>query len=273
MIQLKSDREVEIIARGGAIIAALLDEIGHRIRPGVNTGELDRFADGFIRSHSGAVPAFKGLYGFPGSVCTSVNEEVVHGIPDFRRTLEEGDILSIDVGVRLDGWCSDSAWTFPVGEIDEPTRRLLQVTEESLYLALEAAVVGNHVGDIGAAVMARVNGTGYGIIRDLVGHGLGREVHEEPQVPNVGKAGQGPLLMEGMVLAIEPMLGAGTDQIRTLEDRWTVITADRARSAHFEHTIAVTGPGPQVLTGSVPDGYSILPSPLMSPKTQSNSGF
>jgi methionyl aminopeptidase len=194
-----------------------------------------------------------------------VNEEVVHGIPSFRRKLREGDILSIDVGVRLNGWCSDSAWTFPVGEMDEDTSHLLRVTEESLYLALEAAVVGNHVGDIGAAVMARVDGTGYGIIRDLVGHGLGREVHEEPQVPNVGKAGQGPPLLEGMVLAIEPMLGAGTDQIRTLEDRWTVITADRARSAHFEHTIAVTEDGPQVLTGTVPDGYRVLPGPLVNP--------
>jgi methionyl aminopeptidase len=194
-----------------------------------------------------------------------VNEEVVHGIPDFRRRLVEGDILSIDVGVRLDGWCSDSAWTFPVGEVDSRTHYLLEVTEESLYLALQAAVVGNHVGDIGAAVMGRVEKTGFGIIRDLVGHGLGREVHEEPQVPNVGKPGQGPALMEGMVLAIEPMLGAGTEQIRTLEDRWTVITADRARSAHFEHTIAVTEGGPQVLTGSVPDGYGVIPGPAVSP--------
>jgi methionyl aminopeptidase len=265
MIQLKTEGEIQTIARGGAIIADLFQEIGHRIQPGVSTGELDRFADDFIISHQGAVPAFKGLYGFPGSVCTSVNEEVVHGIPSFRRKLKEGDILSIDVGVRLDGWCSDSAWTFPVGEVGGETRHLLRVTEESLYLALEAAVVGNHVGDIGAAVMARVNGTGYGIIRDLVGHGLGREVHEEPQVPNVGKAGHGPRLLEGMVLAIEPMLGAGTDQIRTLADRWTVITADRARSAHFEHTIAITKDGPQVLTGSVPDGYRLLPGPLVNP--------
>jgi methionyl aminopeptidase len=265
MIRLKTEREIETIARGGAIIADLFQEIRPRVRPGVSTGELDRFADEFITSHRGAVPAFKGLYGFPGSVCTSVNEEVVHGIPSFRRRLKEGDVLSIDVGVRLDGWCSDSAWTFPVGEVDEETLRLLEVTEESLYLALEAAVVGNHVGDIGAAVMARVEGTGYGIIRDLVGHGLGTEVHEEPQVPNVGKAGHGPRLMEGMVLAVEPMLGAGTDQIRTLEDRWTVITADRARSAHFEHTIALTQDGPQVLTGSVPDGYRVLPGPVVKP--------
>ena len=147
-----------------------------------------------------------------------------------------------------------------MGEVDGPTQKLLQVTEEALYLALEAAVIGNHVGDIGAAVMARVDGTGYGIIRDLVGHGLGRELHEEPQVPNVGKAGQGPPLMEGMVLAIEPMLGASTDQIRTLDDRWTVISADRGRSAHFEHTMAVTSEGPRVLTGPVPDGYKLVGS-------------
>ncbi|MGW8322884.1 MAG: type I methionyl aminopeptidase [Thermodesulfobacteriota bacterium] len=265
MIQLKSRREIELIARGGRIIADLFREVGPRVVPGVSTWELDQFADRFITSHRGAVPAFKGLYGFPGSVCVSVNEEVVHGIPSRKRRLQEGDILSIDVGVRLQGWCSDSAWTFPVGEIDPATRRLLTVTEESLYGALEAAVVGNHVGDIGAAVMRRVNGTGYGIIRDLVGHGLGREVHEEPQVPNVGKPGHGPPLMEGMVLAIEPMLSAGTDQIRTLEDRWTVVTADRAPSAHFEHTIAVTEEGPQVLTGVVPEGYRVLPAPVPEP--------
>lgn len=266
MIQLKTEPEIEAIARGGAIIADLFQEMDRRVQPGVSTGALDRFADEFIRSHDGAVPAFKGLYGFPGSVCASLNEEVVHGIPSFKRRLKEGDILSIDVGVRLAGWCSDSAWTFPVGEVDESTRDLLKVTEESLYLALEAAVVGNHVGDIGAAVVARVGGTGYGIIRDLVGHGLGREVHEEPQVPNVGRAGQGPPLLEGMVLAIEPMLGAGTHQIRTLEDGWTVVTADRKRSAHFEHTIAVTQGGPQVLTGTVPSRYQVLAGPALSPR-------
>jgi len=265
LIQLKSRREIELIARGGRIIADLFREIGPRVVPGVTTWELDQFADRFITSHRGAVPAFKGLYGFPGSVCVSVNEEVVHGLPSRKRRLGEGDILSIDVGVRLQGWCSDSAWTFPVGEIDEATQRLLTVTEESLYKALEAAVVGNHVGDIGAAVMRRVNGTGFGIIRDLVGHGLGREVHEEPQVPNVGRPGHGPPLMEGMVLAIEPMLSAGTDQIRTLEDRWTVVTADRTPSAHFEHTIAVTEEGPRVLTGAVPEGYEVLPAPVPEP--------
>lgn len=265
MIQLKTEPEIEMIARGGAIISELFKEIGPRVKPGASTGQLDLFADEFIRSHKGAEPAFKGLYGFPGSVCASVNEEVVHGIPNFRRKLMAGDILSIDVGVRLDGWCSDSAWTFPVGEVDEETLHLLRVTEESLYLALEVAVVGNHVGDIGAAVVARVEGTGYGIIRELVGHGLGKEVHEEPQVPNVGRAGHGPALMEGMVLAIEPMLGGGTDKILTLDDRWTVITEDKSRSAHYEHTIAITEDGPQVLTGTVPAEYKVLPGPAIHP--------
>ncbi len=264
MIRLKTEQEIETIARGGAIIAGLFGELEPRIKPGVSTGELNRFADDFICSHPGAVPAFRGMYGFPGSVCTSVNEEVVHGIPSFRRKLQEGDIISVDVGVKLEGWFTDSARTFPVGEVDDATRKLLEVTEEALYLALEAAVVGNHVGDIGAAVMARVEGTGYGIIRDLVGHGLGRELHEEPQVPNVGKAGHGPPLLEGMVLAIEPMLGATTDQIRTLDDKWTVISADRGRSAHFEHTIAVTQEGPRVLTGSVPARYRVLPGPVLN---------
>jgi methionyl aminopeptidase len=194
------------------------------------------------------VPAFKGLYGFPGSVCTSLNEEVVHGIPNADRTLEDGDIISIDVGVKLDGWCSDSAWTFSVGEIGESERHLMEVTEDALDKAASAAVLGNSVGDIGAAVVARVKGTGLSIVRDLVGHGVGREVHEEPQVPNFGQAGQGPILREGMVVAIEPMLSCGTSEIQTLDDRWTVVTRDRTKSAHFEHTIAVTATGPRILT-------------------------
>ncbi len=265
MIQLKTQKEIELIAKGGEIISELFRQIEPMVVPGVSTGELNAFADEFITSHEGAYPAFKGLYGFPGSVCASVNEEVVHGIPDRKRRLREGDILSIDVGVRLQGWYTDSARTFPVGEIDADTRHLLTVTRESLYLAIEAAVVGNHVGDIGAAVMKRVEGTGYGIIRDLVGHGLGKELHEEPQVPNVGRPGHGPPLLDGMVVAIEPMLGAGTDEIRTLDDRWTVVTADGKRSAHFEHTVAITDEGPQVLTGRVPEGYEVLPGPSKLP--------
>jgi methionyl aminopeptidase len=248
MIHLRTADEIDAIARGGAIIAGLIEELPARVRPGVSTAQLDRFCEEFIVSHEGAVPAFKGLYGFAGSVCISLNEEVVHGIPSPRRVLADGDIVSVDVGVRLDGWCSDSAWTFPVGEISEEARALLEVTERSLEAAVEQAVSGKHVGDIGAAVMRTVGEAGYGIIKELVGHGIGRDVHEEPQVPNVGRAGHGPLLREGMVLAIEPMLSAGSPNIRTLRDGWTVVTADGALSAHFEHTVGITAQGPRILT-------------------------
>ncbi len=248
MINLKSQTEIDTIALGGGIIAGLFKEVEELILPGVTTRELDTFCDAYIRSHDGAVPAFKGLYGFPGSVCISLNEEVVHGIPSSRRKLGGGDIVSIDVGVKLKGWCSDSAWTFRVGEVDRETEQLLQATEESLDAAVNVARAGRHVGDIGAAVMERVHGTGLGIIRDLVGLGVGREVHEDPQIPNVGRRGYGPPLRVGMVLAIEPMLSAGADAIRTLDDRWTVVTQDGSRAAHFEHTIAVTDSGPRILT-------------------------
>lgn len=248
MIHLRTSEELDAIARGGAIIAGLLEELPSRIAPGVTTGQIDAFCEQYILSHEGAAAAFKGLYGFPGSVCVSLNEEVVHGIPSPKRVLAEGDIVSVDVGVRLQGWCSDSAWTFPVGEVSRDARQLLDVTLRALEAATEAAVVGNHVGDLGAAVIKTVEGTSYGIIRELVGHGIGRDVHEEPQVPNVGRAGHGPLLREGMVVAIEPMLSAGSPDIRTLRDGWTVVTADRALSAHFEHTVAVTAQGPRILT-------------------------
>lgn len=250
MIHLKSPREIDAIARGGRIIGDLLRELASWIEPGKSTLEIDTFCDSFIRSHDGAEPAFKGLYGFPGSVCVSVNEEVVHGIPRKGRTLEDGDIVSVDVGVKLDDWCSDSAWTFPVGEVADGTGELMRVTQEALQNAIRAAVVGNHVGDLGAAVEETVRGTSYGIIRDLVGHGVGREVHEEPQVPNYGTPGRGALLREGLVLAIEPMLSAGSPEIRTLDDRWTVVSADGAMTAHYEHTIAITGNGPRILTRS-----------------------
>ena len=255
MISLKSHHEIELIARGGAIIGGLFREVEGRVVPGASTRKLDSFCDDYIRSHDGAAPAFKGLYGFPGSVCISMNEEVVHGLPSSSRVLAEGDIVSIDVGVRLGGWCSDSAWTFAVGEIDDGTRKLLRVTEDALEKAIGAARPGNHVGDIGAAVVGAVQGTGLGIVRELVGHGVGRDVHEEPQVPNVGRAGYGPLLREGLVLAIEPMLSTGTEVVKTLEDGWTVVTADGSKSAHFEHTVAITVAGPRVLTlAPVPTG-------------------
>ena len=263
MIHLRTAEEMDAIARGGAIIAGLLEELPAQIRPGVSTQRLDRFCEDYIVSHDGAVPAFKGLYGFAGSVCISLNEEVVHGIPTSKRVLAEGDIVSVDVGVRLDGWCSDSAWTFPVGEIGEEARALLEVTERSLAAAVEQAVSGNHVGDIGAAVMRTVGDSGYGIIKELVGHGIGRDVHEEPQVPNVGRPGHGPLLRDGMVLAIEPMLSAGSPAIRTLRDGWTVVTADGALSAHFEHTVGITAQGPRILTalgGPVGVGFRLAGS-------------
>ena len=238
------------MARAGAIVGGLFEALRPKVVPGVDTLALDRFCEEYIVSHEGAVPAFKGLYGFPGSACISVNEEVVHGIPSASRVLGDGDIVSVDVGVRLDGWYTDSARTFPVGEISPEAATLLDATMGALEAAVDAAVRGNHVGDIGAAVMASLDGRSYGIIRDLVGHGIGRELHEEPQVPNVGRAGHGALLREGMVLAIEPMISLGSASIKTLDDGWTVVTADLALSAHFEHTVAITAEGPRILTGA-----------------------
>lgn len=248
MIHLRTQGEMDTIAHAGSIIGRCHAELSQRIAPGVSTGEVDTFVEEFIVGHDGAVPAFKGLYGFPGSACISVNEEVVHGIPSTQRRLMEGDIVSVDIGVRLDGWYSDSARTFAVGSISSEAQALLDVTSRALDAAMEVSVPGKHVGDIGAAVIRTCEGTNYGIIRELVGHGVGRELHEEPQVPNYGRTGHGPVLREGMVLAIEPMLAAGTPRIKTLEDGWTVITADRSLSAHFEHTVGITIDGPRILT-------------------------
>lgn len=263
MIHLRTQTEMDTIAHAGSIIGRLHDTFPDHVRPGVSTAALDAFAEEFIVAHQGAVPAFKGLYGFPGSVCISVNEEVVHGIPADDRILHEGDIVSIDVGVRLDGWYSDSARTFAVGEVSVGAQELMNITRTALERQIEAAVVGNHVGDLGAAVVRLVDGTGYGIIRELVGHGVGRELHEEPQVPNHGRTGHGPLLREGMVLAIEPMLSAGTSRIKTLDDGWTVITADRSLSAHFEHTVGITADGPRILTAAegLVEAVSDAPNP------------
>ncbi|MFS8638877.1 MAG: type I methionyl aminopeptidase, partial [Gemmatimonadota bacterium] len=204
----------------------------------------------FIRSHEGATPAFKGLYGFPASSCISVNEEVVHGIPAPTRVVKEGDLVSVDVGVKLDGWYADSARTFGVGEIDENARRLLEVTERALYEGIARAVPGNRLGDIGHAIQSTAEAAGFGVVRDLVGHGVGRAPHEEPQVPNWGRPGRGLRLTPGLVLAIEPMINEGTPEVRTLADRWTVVTLDRKRSAHFEHTVAIGESGPMILTAA-----------------------
>ena len=251
MISLKSPEEIDTIARGGAIIAELYRILPERVEPGVSTGELDRFAERFIRDHEGAEPAFKGLYGFPATLCTSINHEVVHGIPAERRKLGEGDALSIDCGVKLDGFYADAAITLAVGEISREVQELLDVTKRGLELGIEQARPGKRLGDIGAAIQSAADAAGYGIVRELVGHGLGREPHEDPQVPNYGRSGRGMPLEVGLVVAIEPMFNLGTEKVRTLPDRWTVITADRSVSAHFEHTVAVTEDGPRILTGGL----------------------
>lgn len=242
---------MEAIARAGEILARLFAALPQQVRPGVSTAALDAFAEEFIRSHPGATPAFKGLYGFPANACISVNEEVVHGIPNARRVLAEGDLVSVDVGVQLEGWFADAAVTLPVGEIDPEARRLLDTTRAALAAGIAQAAPGRHLGDIGHAIQTTVEDAGFGIVRDLVGHGIGREPHEEPQVPNYGRPGRGVLLREGMVLAIEPMVNEGGAAVVTLPDRWTVVTADRRRSAHFEHTVAVTADGPWILTAPV----------------------
>lgn len=248
MIHLKTPDEIETIARAGAIIAELYRVIPEQVRAGRTTQDLDRFAESFIRDHDGAVPAFKGLYGFPATLCISVNHEVVHGIPSARRKLQEGDIVSVDCGVKLDGFYADAAVTLPVGSISEEARTLLDVTRHALEQGIAEAKPGNRLGDVGAAIQEVAEAAGYGIVQELVGHGVGREPHEEPQVPNFGKRGRGMKLVEGLVIAIEPMLNAGTAKVNTLPDRWTVITADRKLSAHFEHTVAVTADGPRILT-------------------------
>lgn len=248
MIQLKSAREIDIMAEGGRILAATIEELKKAVRPGVSTGELDAIAEKFIRSHDGALPAFKGLYGFTGSICTSINHEIVHGIPSPKRVLRDGDIISLDVGVGYKGYFTDSAATVAVGTVDAETAKLLEVTKRSLDAGIAAAQIGNHIGDIGAAVQAVVEAAGFTVVRDLVGHGIGTSFHEEPQVPNYGKPKRKEKLVPGLTIAIEPMVNAGGPATRTLADKWTIVTVDGSRSAHFEHTIAITAEGPRVLT-------------------------
>lgn len=248
MITLKSPRELEIMARGGAILAATLERLAAEVRPGVTTKDLDAAAEAFIRSHRGAKPAFKGLYGFPAAVCTSINEEIVHGIPSPKRVLKEGDLVKLDVGVELDGYFTDSAITVPVGEVDVASQRLMAVTKEALAAGIEAARVGNHIGDIGAAIEAVVKAAGYTTADDLVGHYVGSKPHGDPQVPNHGTPKRGPKLLPGLTIAIEPMVNIGKSATRTLRDKWTIVTADGSRSAHFEHTVAITEAGPRILT-------------------------
>jgi methionyl aminopeptidase len=246
MIVLKSAKELERMRKAGWIVREAHREVQKAIRPGVTTKELDRIADRVIRKH-GAVPSFKGYNGFPGSICTSINDELVHGIPG-TRVLREGDIISIDIGAQYEGYHGDSAWTYPVGRISETAQKLLRVTEESLYRGLAKAVPGARIGDISHAIQSYVEAEGFSIVREYVGHGIGRELHEEPSVPNFGSPGRGPRLKPGMTLAVEPMVNEGSRYVRTLNDNWTVVTVDGSLCAHFEHTIAITEEGHEILT-------------------------
>lgn len=258
MIHLKNPAEIEAIAEAGRILARLFDHLAEHVRPGVRTRDLDRVAEAFIREHPGAEPAFKGLYGFPANICVSVEDEVVHGIPD-DRVLRDGEIVSVDVGVKLDGWYADAARTYPVGEIDEVAARLIETTRLALERGIAQAIPGKHLGDIGHAIQQTAESAGFSVVRDLVGHGIGREPHEDPQVPNWGRPSRGLRLQPGLVIAIEPMVNEGRAAVRTLADEWTVVTADRKRSAHFEETVAITADGPRVLTAPRSAGAPAAP--------------
>jgi methionyl aminopeptidase len=242
----KSPEEIEKMARAGAVLAATQDLLAASIRPGITTAELDTIAERFIRSQ-GATPTFKGYRGFPGSICASPNAMIVHGIPGSYR-LKGGDIVSIDVGVTLDGWVADAARTFAVERIDEQAQGLLSATEESLHAGVAACRVGSRMGDVSSAIQGVAEAAGLSVVRSLVGHGVGRSMHEDPQVPNYGKPGKGPLLEEGMVLAIEPMTTAGRPAVRVGSDGWAIYSQDGSPAAHFEFTVAITAAGPQILT-------------------------
>ena len=246
MILLKSEQEIEIMAEAGRLVAATLAELKQVVEPGITTLELDEIAASFI-SGKGAKAAFKGYHGFPGSICASINEEVVHGIPSLRK-LENGDIISIDVGVIFNGYVGDGAVTLPVGEVEAEVLELLRVTEESLDRGIAQAKVGNRLSDISHAVQSHVEKNNFSVVRDYVGHGIGRQMHEDPQIPNFGPPGRGPRLLKGMVLAIEPMVNMGGYEVKTLDDDWTVVTRDGQPSAHFEHTVVITATGPVILT-------------------------
>jgi methionyl aminopeptidase len=247
MVICKSPAELEKMYRAGQIVWGALDKMRAMVKPGVTTQDLDEFAEAWTVQHK-ARPAFKGYRGYPGSVCTSINQEVVHGIPSKSRKLKEGDILSMDFGVELDGYYGDAALTVPVGKVSPTREKLLRVTRESLEQAIDKVRPGNRLGDVSAAVQAWVEKNGYSVVREFVGHGIGTKMHEDPQLPNYGSPGHGAKLQEGMVLAIEPMVNTGGPGVRVLNDDWTAVTADGSDSAHFEHTVAVTANGPWILT-------------------------
>lgn len=246
MIILKNEHEVDLMRKAGRIVGETLLMLEEKVRPGITTAELDKLAEEFITKH-GAKPSFKGLYGFPASLCISVNEQVVHGIPG-KFKLEEGDIVSVDCGVFLNGYHGDAARTFAVGEVTEQARKLIDVTEQSFFKGIEKAIVGNRLTDISYEIQQYVESNGFSVVRDYVGHGIGKKVHEDPEVPNFGRSGRGPKLMSGMVLAIEPMVNIGSYHVKTLDDEWTVVTADGSLSAHYENTVAILPNGPEVLT-------------------------
>jgi len=247
MIVCRSKAEIERLRHSGQTVRRLLEDLRQQVRPGITTWELEAFLEKRIKA-LGARPAFKGYRDYPCCLCVSVNEEIIHGIPSNRRKLQVGNIVSLDTGVVVDGYYGDSALTVPVGEISEPLQRLLRVTQECLELGIQQARAGNRVGDISAAVQEHAEAHGYSVVREFVGHGVGRALHEEPQVPNYGRRGRGPLLKEGMVIAIEPMLNTGSSDVRVLDDQWTAVTRDGGYSAHFEHMVAITSNGADVLT-------------------------
>jgi methionyl aminopeptidase len=246
MIELKNANQLDRMRSVGRIVAETLALMREQAKPGITTMELDRIAEEYIRAQ-GAIPAFKGYHGFPATLCTSVNEQVVHGIPGLR-SLESGDIISIDCGALLDGYFGDAAITLPIGEVNKDILELIRVTEESLMFGIAQAKLGNRLYDVSYAVQTHVEANGFSVVRDYVGHGIGRAMHEDPQIPNFGKPGRGPRLEAGMVLAIEPMVNMGTYEVQTLKDHWTVVTKDGRPSAHFEHTVAITKNGPEILT-------------------------
>ncbi len=247
MISIKNDKEIERMRVSSRIVAETLEMLADFIRPGITTKQIDKTVEKYVFSRGG-YPAFKGLYGFPASACISVDEEVVHGIPSARRVLKDGEFVTVDVGVRYKGYHGDAAFTYPVGKIDDEKKKLMRVTWESLYLGIEKACAGNRLQDISFAIQQHAEQFGYGVVRELVGHGVGKKMHEDPQVPNYGKAGRGPLLKSGFTLAIEPMINMGTKNVRCLSDNWTYVTTDGKPSAHYEHTILVRNGEPEILT-------------------------
>ena len=249
MIIIKNNDEIDHMRKAGKVVEETLLKIEEVIKPGMTTAELDNIAEKFIREH-GAVPSFKGYYGFPSSICASINEEVVHGIPSKNRVLQEGDIISIDCGAILNGYQGDAARTLPVGKISDAARNLINVTRESFFKGIEKAVVGNRLSDISSAIQTYAEKFGYSIVRDYVGHGIGKDMHEEPEVPNFGRPGRGPKLVHGMVLAIEPMVNAGKYYVSVQSNDWTVVTDDGTLSAHYENTVAILDNGPEILTFS-----------------------